>query len=95
MDDWKERLKNESKELKERLDKLHKWNVKQEASYRLQPCRVEKIEDDLSRDLYSDQEDAMTRYLNILELRAEIYGIELRSESNINQALGNGAFFIP
>ena len=77
MDDWKERLKNESKELKERLDKLHKWIVKQEVSYRLQPCRVEKIEDNLSRDLCSDQEDAMTRYLNILELRAEIYGIEL------------------
>ena len=28
MDNWKERLKDEYKELKERLDKLHKWNVK-------------------------------------------------------------------
>lgn len=31
MDDWKERLKAEYKELKERLDKLHKWNVKEVA----------------------------------------------------------------
>ncbi|MBP0987386.1 MAG: hypothetical protein J6S92_03815 [Oscillospiraceae bacterium] len=36
MEDWKERLKAEYKELKERLDKLHKWNVKQEAAHRSQ-----------------------------------------------------------
>lgn len=77
MDEWKERLKAEFKELKERLDKLHKWNVKQEAAYRLQSCGVEKIEDDMNRHLCREQEEAMTRYLNILELRAEIYGIEL------------------
>lgn len=77
MDDWKERLKAEYKELKERLDKLHKWNVKQEAACRLRPCGVEKIEDDMNRHLCREQEEAMTRYLNILELRAEIYGIEL------------------
>ena len=38
MDDWKERLKAECKELKERLDKLHKWNVKQEAASTLTEC---------------------------------------------------------
>ena len=77
MEDWKDRLKAEYKELKERLDKLHKWNVKQEVTCRVQPCRMEKIEDDQNRHLCREQEEAMTRYLNILELRAEIYGIEL------------------
>ena len=76
MDDWKERLKAEYKELKERLDKLHKWNVKQEVTLRVQPHRIEKIEDDQNRHLCREQEETMTRYLNILELRAEIYGIE-------------------
>ena len=77
MDEWKERLKAEYKELKERLEKLHKWNVKQEAAFRLQRCGDEKIEDDVNRYLCKEQEEAMTRYLYILELRAEIYGIEL------------------
>lgn len=77
MDDWKERLKSEHRELKERLDKLHKWNIKQEVTFRVQPCRIEKIEDDQNRHLCREQEEAMTRYLNILELRAEIYGIDL------------------
>ena len=77
MENWKERLKAEYKELKERLDKLHKWNVKQEVTCRVHPCRMEKIEDDQNRRLCREQEEAMTRYLNILELRAEIYGIEL------------------
>lgn len=77
MDDWKERLKAEYKELKERLEKLHKWNIKQDAAFRLQPCGVAKVEDDMNRHLCKEQEEAMTRYRNILELRAEIYGIEL------------------
>lgn len=77
MDDWKERLKAEYKELKERLDKLHKWNIKQDVAFRLQHCGVAKVEDDINRHLCKEQEEAMTRYLHILELRAEIYGIEL------------------
>lgn len=77
MDEWKERLKAEYTELKERLDKLHRWNVKQEVERRKMPCIVEKIEDDNNRHLCRDQEEAMERYLHILELRAGIYGIEL------------------
>lgn len=77
MDGWKERLKAEYKELKERLEKLHKFNVKQEAAYRTGSLTSIKIEDGLNRDLCRDQEEAMTRYLHILELRAEVYGIEL------------------
>ena len=41
------------------------------------PCIVEKIEDDQNRHLCMEQEEAMERYLHILELRAGIYGIEL------------------
>lgn len=77
MDEWKERLKAEYAELKERLEKLHRWNVKQDVAQRLQPRTVEKTEDDLNRILLLDQEEAMERYLRILETRAEIYGIEL------------------
>lgn len=77
MEDWKDRLKAECKELKERLEKLHKFNVKQETAYRTGSLTSIKIEDGLNRDLCRDQEEAMTRYLHILELRAEVYGIEL------------------
>ena len=77
MDEWKERLKAEYIELKERLEKLHRWNVKQEVERRKMPCIVEKIEDDHNRHLCMEQEEAMERYLHILELRAGIYGIEL------------------
>lgn len=77
MDEWKDRLKAEYTELKERLKKLHRWNVKQEVALRLQPCAVGKIEDDQNRHLCREQEEAMERYLRILETRAEIYGIEL------------------
>ena len=77
MDEWKERLKAEYTELKERLEKLHRWNVKQEVALRLQPCAVDKIDEDQNRGLLLEQEETMTRYLHILEMRAEINGIEL------------------
>lgn len=77
MEDWKERLKAEYAQTKERYEKLHRFNVKQEAAHRLQHCRFEKVEDDQNFHLCMEQEEAMTRYLHILELRAEIYGIEL------------------
>lgn len=77
MDEWKERLKAEYAQLKERIEKLHRFNVKQEAAYRTGSRTSIKIEDGLNRDLCRDQEETMIRYLHILELRAEIYGIEL------------------
>ena len=77
MEDWKERLKAEYAQLKDRLEKLHRFNVKQEATHRMQPCRFEKVEDDQNFHLCREQEEVMTRYLYTLELRAEIYGIEL------------------
>lgn len=77
MDDWKIRLKAEYAELKDRFEKLHRWNVQIEVSHRLQPCIVEKAEDDLNRVLLRDQEETMERYLWILEKRAAIYGIDL------------------
>ena len=80
MDDWKERLKAEYAQLKEWLKKLHKFNVKQEIAFRTYKCKPDDIEEGLNRDLCRDQEETMTRYLLILELRAETYGIELKGE---------------
>lgn len=76
MNDWKERLKVEYTELKERIEKLHKWNIKQEVYYRMGPSDTNGL-DDLNRYLCRDQEDAMNHYLHILELRAETYGTDL------------------
>ena len=42
------------------------------------PCCIEKAEDEISRGLMRDQQDAMGRYLHLLELRAELAGIELQ-----------------
>lgn len=82
MNDWKERLKAEYTELKERLEKLHRWNVKQEAAWRLRVYGCERVEDELNRGLCRDQEEAMERYLHILELRAEINGMELGKDGD-------------
>ena len=76
MEDWKERLKAEYAQTKERYEKLKAWNNKQEVQRRLSPCVV-KAEDDFNADLCREQQDAMGHYLHILELRAEVYGIEL------------------
>ena len=77
MEDWKDRLKAEYIELKERLEKLHKFNVKKEAAFRVHKCGWDTIDEDQNRGLLLEQEETMTRYLHILELRAEINGIEL------------------
>lgn len=77
MEDWKERLKEEYAQLKGRLEKLHRFNVKQDVAYRTYKYKPDNIEEDMNRDLCREQEEAMTRYLHILELRAEVYGIEL------------------
>jgi hypothetical protein len=44
MEDWKERLKAEYAQTKERYEKLKAWNNKQEVQRRLSPCVV-KAED--------------------------------------------------
>lgn len=81
-DDWKERLKQEYVELKERYEKLRKHNVKKRIGNRLEmhPIRYASyIEDNremLSAEMMGEQEEVMCRYLRILEERMTLEGIE-------------------
>lgn len=68
--DYKERMKNEYNELKDKYDKLHKMLVKYDAGkldFTLN-CPVQ---------LLRDQAAAMGKYLYILEMRAQMEGVEL------------------
>lgn len=68
--DYKERMKNEYRELKERYDKLHKMLIRHDAGtldFTL-TCPIQ---------LLRDQAAVMGRYLYILETRAEIEGVDL------------------
>lgn len=68
--DYKERMKNEYNELKDKYDKLHKMLVKYDAGkldFTLN-CPVQ---------LLRDQAAAMGKYLYILEMRAQMEEVEL------------------
>ena len=69
-EDYKERLKAEYFQTKIRYEKLHKTLVKFDAgTLKFQPtCPI---------GLLRNQNDAMGNYLNILEIRAEIEGLNL------------------
>lgn len=75
MDDWKERLKAEYKELKELLEKLHKRNIAN-AVLRMTNEALTNL-DFKNMDLLERQESAMFEYLHCLELRAALNDIEL------------------
>ena len=68
--DYKERMKKEYWQLKERYEKLHKMCVKYEAgTLDFTPtCTLE---------LLKEQKAAMGNYLHCLEIRAEIEGVKL------------------
>ena len=68
--DYKERMKAEYRQLKERYDKLHKMCIRYEAgTLDFTPnCRLE---------LLKEQKAAMGNYLRCLEIRAEIEGVAL------------------
>lgn len=70
MEEYKERMKIEYQQLKERYDKLHKMLVKYDAG-KLEFTPTCPIE------LLREQASAMGKYLYILETRAEIENIEL------------------
>jgi hypothetical protein len=77
--DYKERFKAEYYQTKIRYEKLKKFNTKIEASNRtmyMRPC-VEMPKHDCPPDLLEEQQRVMGNYLHILEVRAEIEGIEL------------------
>ena len=68
--DWKERVVQEYKELKERYNKLHKMIIKYEAS-------TLDFTPNCSLELLKEQKKYMGEYLRILEIRAEIENIDL------------------
>lgn len=72
-EDYKERLKREYQELKERYDNLHKFIVKYEAG-------VLDFQPDCSLELLKRQAAAMGNYLFTLEARAEISKVNLHAE---------------
>lgn len=74
---WKDRLKEEYAQLKERYEKLKAYNNKQEVEAYLLKDVAEEPEDMYSRVLMKKQQSAMGEYLHILELRAELAHIEL------------------
>ena len=75
--DWKERLKKEYSELKERYKKLKAYNTKLEVKYSISRCGDSSLEDSYRCDLLRNQQRVMGEYLHVLEIRAELEGIEL------------------
>lgn len=67
---YKDRFITEYKELKSRLDKLHKMIIKYEAE-------TLDFEPDCPIEVLEDQEYYMREYLKVLEIRAEIEKINL------------------
>ena len=70
MEGYKERMKEEYQQLKERYKKLHKMIIKYEAGTLefIPTCSI---------DLLKEQDKIMEKYLHILEVREEIENIEL------------------
>lgn len=68
--DYKTRMAYEYRQTAERLAKLHKILVKLDAGTLEFPLRCPS-------ELLRKQENTMTEYLRILEIRAEIEGVEL------------------
>ena len=77
-DDWKVRLKQEYVELKNKFEKLRKYNTKDRVETGssvlvYDPCNREK---EYRARLMNEQEEAMFRYLGILEERMTLEGID-------------------
>jgi hypothetical protein len=77
MDDWKDRLKAEYAQTKERYEKLKAYNNKKEVESYLMGDVVMKPEDYHNNRLLKEQQHIMGEYLHILEIRAELHHIEL------------------
>lgn len=74
---WKNRLKEEYAQLKERYEKLRAYNNKKEVEANLIGDRILKQEDYYSNRLLARQQEIMADYLKVLELRAELAHIKL------------------
>ena len=68
--DYKKRMKNEYRQLKDRYNRLHHMCIKYEAG-------TLDFTPTCSLDLLKKQKAAMGNYLNCLEIRAEIEGVAL------------------
>jgi hypothetical protein len=80
-DDYKARFVAEYYQTKIRYEKLKKFNTKIEAAvsvncFSVKP-KVEEPKHDCPVEILNEQQNLMGRYLHILEVRAEIEGIEL------------------
>jgi hypothetical protein len=78
-EDYKARFMAEYYQTKIRYEKLKKFNTKIEAarSVHYSTKRVEMPKHDCPDELLREQQSVMGNYLHLLELRAEIEGIEL------------------
>ena len=78
-DDYKERFKAEYHQTKIRYEKLKKLNTRIEAAdmVKFEKNQIEMPKHDCSLHLLREQQNVMGQYLHVLELRAEIEGIEL------------------
>lgn len=77
-DDWKVRLKQEYVELKERYEKLRKYNAKNRVET---GCDILSYESSNKKKRYranlmEGQEEVMLRYLGLLEERMTLEGID-------------------
>ena len=77
--DYKERFKAEYYQTKIRYDKLKDFNNKIKAAIMTRHCenKVTMPVHDCPDELLFEQQNSMGRYLQILEVRAKIEGIEL------------------
>ena len=79
-EDYKERFRAEYYQTKIRYEKLKKLNTRIEAVSRMpynMPCRIEMPKHDCPEDILREQQRCMGEYLHLLELRAEIEGVDL------------------
>ena len=80
--DYKERFKAEYWQTKIRYERLKAFNTKIEAAewMRISNQEFEMPKHDCPERLLKDQQKIMGEYLHILEVRAEIEGIDLKEE---------------
>lgn len=71
MEDWKTRLADEYRQVKERYKKLKVYNMENVVD------TSSPIRDIVDHNLRIDQQLAMEKYLHTLELRAELHGIPI------------------
>lgn len=81
MEDWKERLKAEYAQTKERYENLKAYNNKCEVECCISPyCEMDSAKrekEGYRKTLMEEQQRIIGDYLHILELRAVLEGIEL------------------